>query len=54
MARHYTIQCTLPNTHTVYIELDGERQEGREGARKGGGLEGESKRRVERGSKGRE
>ncbi len=42
IARRYTIQCSLPNTHTVYIELDGgSRQAGREGgrerARKDGG-----------------
>ena len=55
MARHYTIQCTLSTTHTVHIELDGERQAGREGARKAGGWEGESKRRVGReGARGRE
>ena len=30
MARSYTIQCSLPNTHTVYLELDGGRQPGRE------------------------
>ena len=59
MARHYTIQCSLPNTHTVYIELDGGRRAGREGgregARKDGGWEGGSKGRVwEGGSKGRE
>ena len=45
MARRYTIQRSLPNTHTVYIELDGGRQTcrdgGREGARKDdGGCEG--------------
>ena len=26
----YTIECSLPNTHTGYIELDGERKAGRE------------------------
>ena len=31
IARRYTIQCSLPNTHTVHIELDGGRQAGREG-----------------------
>ena len=40
MARPYTIQCSLPNTHTVYIELDGGRQAGREGLRKGGREQG--------------
>ena len=36
IARRYTIQCSLPNTHTVitvHIELDGGRQAGREGGR---------------------
>ena len=33
IARHYTIQCSLPNTHTVHIELDGGRQAGRQGGR---------------------
>ena len=33
IARRYTIQCSLPNTHTVHIELDGGRQTGREGGR---------------------
>ena len=28
MARRYTIHCSLPNTHTVYIELDGGREAG--------------------------
>ena len=49
-ARRYTIHCSLPNTHTVHIELDGGRQGGREGcregARKDGGWEGGSKGRV--------
>ena len=47
MARHYTIHCSLPNTHTVYIELDDVRQAGREwpgrsdeGWRMGGGSKG--------------
>ena len=44
MARRYTIQSSMPNTHKVYIELDGERQAGREGgrerARKGGREQG--------------
>ena len=33
MARRFSIQCSLPNTHThtVYIELDGGRQGGRRG-----------------------
>ena len=52
MARRYTIQCSLPITHTLYIELDGGRQAGmeggREGARKDGGWEGGSKGRFGR------
>ena len=38
MARRYTQkkQCSLPNRQTVYMELDGRRQAGREGARKDG------------------
>ena len=44
MARCYTIQSSLPNTHTVCIELDDGRQAGweggREGARKDGGWGG--------------
>ena len=36
IARRYTIQCSLPNIHTVHIELDGGREGGREGARKDG------------------
>ena len=35
MARRYTIQCSLPTTHTMYIELDGRKQAGREGGREG-------------------
>ena len=56
MARRHTIQCSLPNTHTVHIELDGGRQAGRqgcrEGARKDRWWEGGSRGMV--GSKGRE
>ena len=52
MARRYTIQCSLPNTHTVYIELDGERQAGKDGGWEG--ARGWSKGRVGGiGSKGR-
>ena len=48
IARRYTIQCSLPSTHTVHIELDGGRQagrqgrmeDGREGARGGQGTRG--------------
>ena len=56
IARRYTIQCSLPSTHTVHIELDGGRQAGRgqgrmedwrEGARVGQGTRGR-----ERGRKG--
>ena len=50
IARRYTVQCNLPNTHTVHIELDDGRQAGREGgrevARKDGGWEVGSKGRV--------
>ena len=42
IARRYTIQCSLPSTYTVHIELDGGRQSGRE-AGKDGGWEGGSK-----------
>ena len=42
IARRYTIQCSLPSTHTVHIELDGGRQTGRQ-AGKDGGWEGGSK-----------
>ena len=48
MARRYTIQCSLPNTHTLYMELDGGRQGGREGGREGARKDGE----WEGGSKG--
>ena len=52
MARRYTIPCSLPNTNTVYIALDGGRQAcregGREGAREYYGWEGGSKGRVGR------
>ena len=41
MARRYTIQCSLPNTRTVYVELDGRGQAGREGWRMGGREQGE-------------
>ena len=41
MARRYTIQCSLPNTQTVYIELDDGRQAGREGWRMGGREQGD-------------
>ena len=30
IARRYTIQCSLPNTHTMNMELNGGRQAGRE------------------------
>ena len=40
MAMRYTIQCSLPNTHTVYIELDGGNQAGREGGREGARKDG--------------
>ena len=45
IARRYTIQCSLPNTHTVHIELDGGGQAGREAEKDGrerarGGREG--------------
>ena len=40
IARRYTIQCSLPNTHTVHIELDGGRECGREGGRMDDGREG--------------
>ena len=33
IAGRYTTQCSLPNTHTAHIELDGGRQAGREGGR---------------------
>ena len=56
IARRYTIQCSLPNTHTMHIELDGGRQASRErgseeGWRMGGkdGREGGNK-----GTRGRE
>ena len=69
IARRYTIQCSLPSTHTVHIELDGGRQagrqgrmaDGREGARGGQGTrgregerEGEMERAMDGGSEGRE
>ena len=58
MARCYTIQSSLPNTHTVCIELDDGRQAGgeggREGARKDGGWGGGgSKGRVGEGGRNR-
>ena len=68
IARRYTIQCSLPTTHTVHIELDGG-QGGREGWRMGGReqgevreheggregeREGERERAMERWSEGRE
>ena len=34
IARRYTIQCSLANTHTVYIELDGGMPAGSEEAGK--------------------
>ena len=40
IAKRYTIQCSLPSTHTVHIELDGGRQGGRQG-RMGGREQGE-------------
>ena len=36
IATRYTIHCSLPNTHTVHIELDGDRQAGRQAGRQGG------------------
>ena len=39
IARRYTIQCSLPNTHTVHIELDGGRQAGREAEKERGRME---------------
>ena len=36
IARRYTIQCSLPNTHKVHIELDGGREAGRKGGRQAG------------------
>ena len=39
IARRYTIQCSLPNTHTVHIELDGGRQAGREALKERGMME---------------
>ena len=41
IARRYTIQCSLPSTHTVHIELDGGRQAGGQG-RMGGREQGRS------------
>ena len=41
MARRYTVQCSLPNTHTVCIELDGGRQAGRQGRSEEGWRMGE-------------
>ena len=49
MARSYTIQCSLSNTHTVYIELDRGRQASRE---ERGRMEGGSKGRVGGGARG--
>ena len=49
IARRYTIFSAARQTHTshmVYIELDGGRQAGREGARKDRGWEGGSQWRV--------
>ena len=40
MARRYTIQSSLPNTHTVCIELDDRRQAGEEGGREGARKDG--------------
>ena len=48
IARRYTIQCNLPNIHTVHIELDGGRQAGRQ---EGGWEKG--KREREGGRKGK-
>ena len=39
IARRYTIQCSLPNTHTAHIELDGDRQTGREAEKERGRME---------------
>ena len=36
IARRYTIQCSLPTTRRVHIELDGGRQAGRRAGRKAG------------------
>ena len=49
IARRYTIQCSLPNTHMVNNELDSGRQAGRQGSREGARKDGE----WEGGSKGR-
>ena len=42
IARRYRIQCSLQNTHTLHIELDGGRQGGRQ-RRSEEGWEGGSK-----------
>ena len=67
IARRYTIQCSLPSTNTVHIELDGGRQTDRQGGREGwrmggreqgevreheGGREGERERAMEEGREG--
>ena len=39
IARRYTIHCSLPNTHTVHIELDGGSQAGREAEKERGRME---------------
>ena len=52
--RRYTIQCSLPNTHTVHIELDGGRQAGREGGRQRRSEEGWRMGGREQGKGGRE
>ena len=51
IARRYTIQCSLPSTHTVHIGLDGGGQADRE-AGKDGGWEGVSGGREGRGREG--
>ena len=59
IARRYTIQCSLPNTHTVHIELwtaagrqGGRQRRSDEGWRMGGREQGEGGNKVTRGREG--
>ena len=60
IARRYTIQCSLPNAHTVHIELwtaagrqGGRQRRSEEGWRMGGREQGEGGNKVTRGREGR-